>query len=61
MPSSPLYLRRKLVNILAIGAGCATAAFGLFFLGWILITLFTRGLPGINLALFTQMTPAPMA
>ena len=60
MPSSPLYLRRKLVNALAIVAGCATAAFGLFFLGWILTTLFTRGLPGINWALFTQITPAPM-
>ena len=61
MPSSPLYLRRKLANALAIAAGCATAAFGLFFLAWILATLLARGLPGINLALFTQMTPAPMA
>ena len=61
MSSSPLYLRRKLSNVLAIVLGCATAAFGLFFLGWILWTLISRGLPGINWALFTQNTPAPMA
>ncbi|WP_225764220.1 phosphate ABC transporter permease PstA [Stenotrophomonas sp. Marseille-Q4652] len=60
MSTSSLYLRRRLANVLAIGLGCATALFGLFFLGWILWTLISRGLPGINWALFTQMTPAPM-
>ena len=60
MSTSSLYLRRRLTNVLAIGLGCATALFGLFFLGWILWTLISRGLPGINWALFTQMTPAPM-
>ena len=39
---------------------CATAAFGLLFLGWILWTLLSKGLPGINLDLFTRMTPPPM-
>jgi len=60
MSTATIYLRRKLTNGLAIGMGVATALFGLFFLGWILWTLISRGLPGINLALFTQNTPAPM-
>jgi phosphate transport system permease protein len=36
-------------------------AFGLFWLAWILITLFKAGIGGINLAVFTQMTPPPGA
>ncbi|MEG1679225.1 MAG: phosphate ABC transporter, permease protein PstA, partial [Stenotrophomonas sp.] len=55
-----LYLRRRVVNVLALFMGCATALFGLFFLGWILWTLLSKGLPGINLNLFTKMTPPPM-
>ena len=55
-----LYLRRRVVNVLALLMGCATALFGLFFLGWILWTLLSKGLPGINLNLFTKMTPPPM-
>ncbi len=55
-----LYLRRRIVNIVALTMGCATALFGLIFLGWILWTLLSKGLPGINLNLFTKMTPPPM-
>ncbi len=55
-----LYLRRRIGNIVAILLSVATALFGLFFLGWILWTLFSKGLPGINWALFTQSTPPPM-
>ena len=55
-----LYLRRRVVNVIALFMGCATALFGLFFLGWILWTLLSKGLPGINLNLFTKMTPPPM-
>ncbi|KQO02325.1 MULTISPECIES: phosphate ABC transporter permease PstA [Stenotrophomonas] len=55
-----LYLRRRLVNGAALLMACATAAFGLLFLGWILWTLLSKGLPGINLDLFTKMTPPPM-
>lgn len=55
-----LYLRRRLVNGAALLMACATAAFGLLFLGWILLTLLAKGLPGINLDLFTKMTPPPM-
>ena len=34
-------------------------AFGLFWLGWILITLLQFGVPGLSLAVFTQITPPP--
>jgi len=55
-----LYGRRRIVNGVAILLGCLTAAFGLFFLGWILWTLVSKAAGGINWALFTQMTPPPM-
>lgn len=55
-----LYLRRRIGNVIAIAMSCATALFGLFFLGWILFTLAAKGLAGINLDLFTKMTPPPM-
>ncbi|PZS91022.1 phosphate ABC transporter permease PstA [Stenotrophomonas maltophilia] len=55
-----LYLRRRIGNVIAITASCATALFGLFFLGWILFTLASKGLAGINWDLFTKMTPPPM-
>jgi len=55
-----LYLRRRITNGAALLMACATAAFGLLFLGWILWTLLSKGLPGINLDLFTRMTPPPM-
>lgn len=55
-----LYLRRRIGNVIAITASCATALFGLVFLGWILFTLAAKGLAGINLDLFTKMTPPPM-
>lgn len=55
-----LYLRRRIGNVVAITASCATALFGLFFLGWILFTLASKGLAGINWDMFTKMTPPPM-
>ncbi len=58
--SDSLYLRRRLTNVIALVMACATALFGLFFLGWLLWTLLAKGLPGINLDLFTKMTPPPM-
>ncbi|MGH8053462.1 MAG: phosphate ABC transporter permease PstA [Stenotrophomonas sp.] len=58
--SDALYLRRRIVNAVALFMGCATALFGLVFLGWILWTLLSKGLPGININLFTKMTPPPM-
>lgn len=55
-----LYLKRRIVNVLALVLSCATALFGLFFLGWILWTLVAKGIAGIGWNLFTRMTPPPM-
>ncbi len=55
-----LFRRRKAFNAVAIALACAAAAFGLFFLGWILWTLFAKAIGGIDWALFTQDTPPPM-
>ena len=54
------YMRRRATNAMAVLLACATALFGLFFLGWILWTLVAKGIGGIDWALFTQMTPPPM-
>jgi phosphate transport system permease protein len=58
--SAGLYRRRAVVNVVALVVSCGTALFGLFFLGWILWTLAARGIAGIDVNLFTQMTPPPM-
>src|SRR5690606_14120711 len=55
-----LYRRRRIGNAVAIAISCLAAAFGLFFLGWILWTLVSKAAGGINIELFTQMTPPPM-
>ena len=36
-----------------------TMVFGLFWLAWILITLFYEGFGALSASLFTQMTPPP--
>jgi phosphate transport system permease protein len=57
--ATPRYLRRqwrnRLATILAIGA----AAFGLIWLVLILLVLVVKGVGGLSLAVFTQMTPPP--
>ncbi|MEP6908576.1 MAG: phosphate ABC transporter permease PstA [Pseudoxanthomonas sp.] len=58
--SAGLYRRRGVTNVIALLLSCATAMFGLFFLGWILWTLVAKGIAGIDVNLFTQMTPPPM-
>jgi len=55
-----LYGRRRTTNVIAVALAIATALFGLFFLGWILWTLAAKAIGGIDLALFTRMTPPPM-
>jgi phosphate transport system permease protein len=60
MSASALYLRRRVVNVVALLLSCATAIFGLVFLAWILWTLLAKGIAGINLNLFTMNTPPPM-
>lgn len=55
-----LYRRRKVFNAFALLLSCAAALFGLLFLAWILWTLVSKGIQGINWPLFSQMTPPPM-
>ncbi len=55
-----LYLRRRITNRVAIVMSSIAAVFGLLFLAWILWTTISKGMAGINIALFTQMTPPPM-
>lgn len=54
-----LYTRRRLINALSLGISVLAMLFGLFWLGWILWTLLQNGLPGLSMAVFTQMTPPP--
>ena len=54
-----LYSRRLLVNRVALFLAMSAMVFGLAFLAWILVVLISKGISGINLAVFTQMTPAP--
>lgn len=53
-----LFLRRRVVNGLALLMSGLATLFGLAFLLWILWTTLSRGLAYLNVALFTQMTPA---
>ncbi|MBD2784621.1 phosphate ABC transporter permease PstA [Xenorhabdus doucetiae] len=50
---------RRQKNRLALMLSVATMAFGLFWLVWILISTVTKGIDGMSLALFTDMTPPP--
>jgi phosphate transport system permease protein len=54
-----LYFRRRVINAIGLGISVAAMGFGLFWLGWILITLLEHGLPGFNASVLTQMTPPP--
>ena len=54
-----LYNRRRLINALSLGISVLAMLFGLFWLGWILLTLLQYGLPGLSSAVFTQSTPPP--
>jgi phosphate transport system permease protein len=53
------YARRKLANRFAVGASIGTTLFGLCWLFLILGTLLFNGLAGLNLKVFTEMTPPP--
>ena len=55
-----LYQKRKFKNALGIGFTMSAMVFGLFWLVWILITLFSRGATGfMELPIFTANTPPP--
>jgi len=53
------YLARKRVNKVALTLSLAAMAFGVFWLIWILWSTVALGVGGLNLAVLTQMTPAP--
>lgn len=50
---------RKIKNNIAITLSLFTMAFGLFWLIWILFSTFDKGLAGLTLDVFTEMTPPP--
>lgn len=54
-----LYAKRRLINGFNLSMSLAAMAFGLFWLGWILVTLFQAGISAISLDMFTQITPPP--
>src|SRR5690606_32068204 len=56
-----LLWRRQLTNALALAASCLAAVIGLALLAWILWTLVSKGLAGLDWTLFTRDTPPPMA
>src|SRR2546421_12027457 len=54
-----LYTRRLLINRFNLVVSLFTMLFGLFWLGWILFTLFKAGLGGVSAKLFLETTPPP--
>lgn len=50
---------RRQKNRIALCLSMLTMAFGLFWLVWILLSTVVRGVDGMSLALFTEMTPPP--
>ncbi len=54
-----IYTRRKIINGVNLTAAVVTTALGLFFLAWLLWTLFAQGLANFNWALFSQDMPGP--
>lgn len=55
-----LYSRRKVFNIIGLVFAMGAMAFGLFWLGWILIDLFRKGMEAmITMPIFTADTPPP--
>lgn len=54
-----LYLRRRALNKVNLVLSMLTVAIALFFLSWILWTLFSEGFSYLNADVFTKMTPPP--
>ena len=54
-----LYIRRRLTNVVCLTLAMGAMAFGLFWLGWILVTLLRYGFHSLSVSLFTEMTPPP--
>jgi phosphate transport system permease protein len=59
-PANPLYRSRKRVNVFLLAVSALALLFGLFWLAWILATLFYEGGHALaRAAFYTQMTPPP--
>jgi phosphate transport system permease protein len=56
-----LYTRRRLVNRIGLTLSVLATLFGLFWLCWLLATLFGNGLRWISPRLFVEATPPPGA
>ncbi len=52
---------RKRVNVVALTLSLIAMSFGIFWLIWILFDTIVLGIGGLNLAVFTEMTPPPQA
>jgi phosphate transport system permease protein len=59
MTTETIYLKRKIMNVVAMIAACAAMIFGLIFLLTILWTLVLKGLPALNFKTLVEMTPPP--
>jgi phosphate transport system permease protein len=55
----PLVRRRRMVNLMNMGASVAVTLFGILVLVSILWTLVGYGFEGLSVQMFTQMTPPP--
>ncbi|MDO5653688.1 MAG: phosphate ABC transporter permease PstA [Brachymonas sp.] len=58
-PRAAKFNRRKTVNQIMLSLSLAAMVFGVFWLIWILWDTIRLGVSGMNLAAFTEMTPAP--
>ena len=56
---TPVYRRRILVHRIGISLSFLAMLIGIFFLLWILVTLFVKGFNSLNFGMLTQMTPPP--
>lgn len=56
---NPVYRRRLFRHRVGIALSILAMAIGLFFLGWILLTLLIKGFGALSISMFTETTPAP--
>jgi phosphate transport system permease protein len=54
-----LHHSRRRFNIVMMVVAALAVVFGLFWLGWILVTLLGESVNALRLSLFTEMTPPP--
>ncbi|MBI3560840.1 MAG: phosphate ABC transporter permease PstA [Gammaproteobacteria bacterium] len=54
-----LYIQRRATNLVTMAFAVLAMGVGLFWLSWLLWTLFSSGMPAIQVSVFTQITPPP--